>query len=391
MYDIKNDRGKIIARLWLPVEEIEETALKQIYNMAGLPFVHKWVAIMPDVHTGIGATIGAVLPCDSVLIPAAVGVDIGCGMCAVKTNLPVSEVQPLLSEIHKDIVECIPLGFDHRHRGQLDDVYRFVPGDFLNGLKPYDSYDKLPVLPQLGTLGGGNHFIELQKDEESKVWILLHSGSRHIGNRLAENHIKTARKLTLRENRNVPVYLDYLHEDSDEGHIYIRDMEFAMEFARQNRFVMVEIIKSILSGHFEGIIFENTINIHHNYAAKEKHFGKEVWVHRKGATLAGKNVTGIIPGSMAAPSYIVDGRDNEDSFKSCSHGAGRVMSRSKAKKLVDIDNFRRKMRGIYSESINREHLDEAPEAYKEIDTVIARQNDLVSVKTRLEPILNIKG
>jgi len=391
MDEIRNDKGKIIAKLWLPVEEIEETALKQIYNMAGLPFIHKWVAIMPDVHTGIGATIGAVLPCDSVLIPAAVGVDIGCGMCAVKTNLAVAEVHPLLSNIHKEIVDRIPLGFDHRRKGQLDDVYRFVPGDFINGLKPYESYDRLPVLPQLGTLGGGNHFIELQKDKEGMVWILLHSGSRHIGNRLAENHIKTARKLTSKEGRKIPLYLDYLDEDSSEGRIYIHDMEFAMEFARQNRFVMVEIVKSILFRHFEGIIFEDTINIHHNYAAKEKHFGKEVWVHRKGATLAGGNVTGIIPGSMATPSYIVDGCDNEDSFKSCSHGAGRVMSRSKARKVVDIDNFRKNMRGIYSESINREHLDEAPEAYKAIDTVISRQNDLVDVRTRLEPILNIKG
>ena len=391
MYDIRNDKGKIIARLWLPVEEIEDTALKQIYNMAGLPFIHKWVAIMPDVHTGIGATIGAVLPCDSVFIPAAVGVDIGCGMCAVKTNLTVAEAQPLLGRIHRDIVDRIPLGFDHRQKGQLDDVYRFVPGDFLNALKPYESYDKLPVLPQLGTLGGGNHFIELQKDKDDAVWILLHSGSRHIGNRLAENHIKIARKLTSKEGRKVPLYLDYLAEDSGEGRIYIRDMEFAMEFARQNRFVMVEVVKSILDRYFEGIVFDDTINIHHNYAAKEEHFGKEVWVHRKGATLAGENVTGIIPGSMATPSYIVDGLDNEDSFKSCSHGAGRVMSRSKARKLVDIDNFRKDMEGIYSESINREHLDEAPEAYKEIDTVISRQNDLVDVRIRLKPILNIKG
>lgn len=391
METIRNDVGEIIAKLWLPTDEIEPSALEQIRNMAAFPFIHKWVSIMPDVHTGIGATIGAVLPCDSVLIPAAVGVDIGCGMCAVKTDLPAERMRPHLADIHDRIVERIPLGFDHRRSDQMDDVHHRIENDFAREVRKYDKFDNTPVLPQLGTLGGGNHFIELQLDEDDNVWIMLHSGSRNIGNKLAMNHIKAASRFTAKKKVMVPRDLAFLDEDSTEGRRYIDDMTFAMEFARQNRFVMVGVVKDVLERQFPGIGFENTINIHHNYASKEEHFGKNVWVHRKGATRVREDITGIIPGSMATESYIVRGRNNTHSFDSCSHGAGRTMSRTQARKQIDLNEFRRMMAGVYSQSVNKAHIDEAPNAYKEINEVIARQSDLIEIHTRLRPIMNIKG
>lgn len=391
MFDITDNKGNIKARLWLPLQQIENSALEQIYNMAGHPYVHKWISIMPDVHTGIGATIGAVLPMDSVLIPAAVGVDIGCGMCAVKTDLKLKEITPYLKSIHDQILSRIPLGFEHRSKGQMKDVYQFLDDEFEATFKIYEKWSKNPVLPQVGTLGGGNHFIEFQKDSNDDIWIMLHSGSRNIGNLLASEYIKLARTITKKNKEKLPPALDYLHESSREGENYINDMNWAMEFARQNRFVMMKIIKSIFKNIFNSISFEPIINIHHNYAAKEKHYGKKIWVHRKGATKVTENITGIIPGSMATPSYIVKGKNNLESFNSCSHGAGRVMSRRQARKIIHLDKFKAMMTGIYSESVTKAHIDEAPEAYKNIEEVISFQKDLIEITAKLEPVLNIKG
>ncbi len=387
---ITDSKGNIKAKLWIPKEDIESSALEQVYNMANHPRIYKWVSIMPDVHMGIGATIGAVLPMEGVLIPAAVGVDIGCGMCAVKTDLDLSEIKPQMKNIHNRILHRIPLGFEHRNPGQMKDVYKFSSKNLLNDIKPYEKWSKNKVLPQLGTLGGGNHFIELQKDENDNIWIMLHSGSRNIGNLLATEYIKLARKISKKNHQNL-AGLDFLEEDSDLGIKYIDDMSFSMEFARQNRFVMVEIVKSIIEDIFQKVKFESTINIHHNYAEREKHFGSYVWVHRKGATKASSDTVGIIPGSMANPSYIVSGKGNDDSFNSCAHGAGRVMSRRQAKRVIEINKFRDQMDGIYSESVNKNHLDEAPDAYKNIKMVMGYQEELVDIKTELKPIFNIKG
>ena len=391
MFEITDNKGNIKAKLWLPVEQIENSALKQIYNMAGHPYVHKWISIMPDVHTGIGATIGAVLPLDGVIVPAAVGVDIGCGICAVKTDLKLNEIAPYLKTIHDQILSRIPLGFEHRSHGRMKDVHQFLEQEFESTFKPYEKWSKNPVLPQVGTLGGGNHFIELQKDSNDDIWIMLHSGSRNIGNLLASEYIKLAQTITKKNKEKLPPALDCLHESSEEGKRYITDMNWAMEFARQNRFVMMKIIKSIFIDIFNSISFEPIINIHHNYAAKEKHYGKKVWVHRKGATKVTDSITGIIPGSMATPSYIVKGKNNLESFNSCSHGAGRVMSRKQARRLIDFDKFKAMMNDIYSESVTKAHIDEAPEAYKNIDEVISYQKDLIEITAKLEPILNIKG
>ena len=391
MHEIRDKNENVIARLWLPLEKIESSALQQVYNMSRHPRLHKWVAIMPDVHTGIGATIGAVLPIREALIPAAVGVDIGCGMCSVKTSLKVDEVTKGMEKIHNMIVDRIPLGFEHRSNRQFKDVEKYADKDILTRSQAYKKFSKHPVAPQLGTLGGGNHFIELQKDAENIVWIMLHSGSRNIGNLLASHHIKIARDLSRKEKRPPTQGLDYIDEFSQEGEKYIEDMRFAMDFARQNRFVMIEIIKEVLRNCCSGVRFDPTINIHHNYAAREEHFGKRVWVHRKGATRVRSDITGIIPGSMATPSYIVSGKDNEDSYNSCSHGAGRTMSRREAKSRIDLDDFRRKMQGIYSNALSRAHIDEAPDAYKPIDEVIEAQQDLINITTKLHPIMNIKG
>lgn len=391
MYELQTKSGDLKARFWIPPEQVEPSAMQQVRQMADHPFLHKWVAIMPDVHVGIGATIGAVLPMDGVLIPAAVGVDIGCGMCAVKTDLDYTELKPHLPHIHNLIIDRIPLGFDHRRSDQMDDVYRYCPPDFLKRAETYGSYGSRHTLPQLGSLGGGNHFIELQTDESKAVWIMVHSGSRNIGNLLATNHMKIARKTCRQLKLQCPPSLEYLREDSDEGKRYIDDMQFAMEFARQNRFVMLGIIKSILTELFNKVSFDSTINIHHNYAAREKHFGRNLWVHRKGATRVRDDIVGIIPGSMAAPSYIVTGTNNAESFNSCSHGAGRTMSRRQAKTVIDLESFREKMTGIYSQSVDKRHLDEAPDAYKDISQVIDRQNDLIKVKVKLMPVFNIKG
>lgn len=381
------------AKFWIDPKDIESTALDQIANITCHPRLYKWVAIMPDVHTGIGATIGSVIPMDGVLIPSAVGVDIGCGMRAVPTDINVNDVDTkILEQIHNKITDLIPLGFDHRNKKQLNNVSHILSfiTDTVEQCQEYDRISKSPVAPQLGTLGGGNHFIEFQKDEDGKLWLMVHSGSRNIGNILAIKHIRIAKKIATAQNIHCPRDLEYLEEDSQEGQNYLKDMHFSMEFARSNRFVMMSIIKEIVYETFKNK-FLDEIDIHHNYAAREEHFGKNIWIHRKGATKVKSDITGIIPGSMGTPSYIVKGTDEENSFNSCSHGSGRTMSRRKAKKVLSLDEFNRQMEGIFSYTVDNRHIDEAPNAYKNIDTVIACQKDLIDIVVKLKPILNIKG
>ena len=391
------------AKLWVNIHEVESSAIDQIKQAATHPRLFKHVAIMPDVHTGIGCTIGSVLPIKDALIPSSVGVDIGCGMCAVKSSITLDKVKTKFDDLHNNILRRIPLGFDHRSGRQIDDASDFISPEFRDEIETVQKkYKQTDIVPQLGTLGGGNHFIELQTDSENNIWIMLHSGSRNIGNLIASSAIKKAKELTS-ENEPAPRDMEYLPIDSKEGEIYLHEMHFAQNFAMQNRFLMMQIFQQEIERVCPEVTYEDVINIHHNYAAKENHFGKDIWVHRKGATKAVSNQFGIIPGSMGTTSYIVRGKDNPESFHSCSHGAGRKMSRSAAKgkyhrktgELIEgslsMEDFRFDMTSVFSKDVNRTHLDEAPRAYKNINEVISYQSDLIDVVVELKPVFNIKG
>jgi tRNA-splicing ligase RtcB (3'-phosphate/5'-hydroxy nucleic acid ligase) len=388
MHEIQTQTGT--AKVWTMINEVEDSAVQQIYNMLKHPRLFKHVAIMPDVHAGIGATIGSVIAIKNAIIPSAVGVDIGCGMCSVKSNIHVDEIKPYLKQIHDEIIKRIPRGFAHRSESQKKDVHTYGDKELISELRDYSKIGEGTLFIQLGTLGGGNHFIELQQNENGILHIMLHSGSRNIGNKLAQIHIKRAKKLTEDNKRIVPVDLDYFDTNSQDGKDYIDHMNFALRFAYENRHIMTEIVRNVIAS-FVTVKFEPVINIHHNYAAKEFHFGEWVWVHRKGATKVTSSITGIIPGSMGTPSYLVKGKDNPESYFSCSHGAGRTMSRRKAKEENSLETFQLQMCGIYTESVDAHHLDEAPNSYKNIDEVMQNQPDLVDIVDRFTPILNIKG
>lgn len=373
---------------------VDEKALQQIENLTTLPFLHHHLAIMPDVHAGMGMPIGGVLACDGAVIPNAVGVDIGCGMCAVKTNWKVSEIPQhvLRKEIMKGIRERIPLGMDHHEQKQ--DI-RFLPEghdiDKLTIVKlRYDS-----IQHEVGTLGGGNHFIELQKDEEDNLWIMIHSGSRNLGARVGAYYNEMAKNLNARWHTVVSpeINLPFIAQESKEFGMYWNEMKFCVDFALCNRKLMMNRIEEVLADTLIGIEFEPMINIAHNYAACEDHFGKNVIVHRKGATLAREGVIGIIPGSQGTASYIVEGLGNPDSFCSCSHGAGRVLSRKAAIRTLNMaeEVAQLEAKGIVHAIRCQDDMQEASGAYKNIEEVIANELDLVKVKTKLSPVAVIKG
>lgn len=379
-------------KIW--TDTIDPSAMQQIENLCTLPFLFHHLAIMPDVHAGMGMPIGGVLACVDAVIPNAVGVDIGCGMCALKTSWKVSEIskETLKKIIMSEVRNRIPLGMDH-HPEKQDEKY--MP-------QGYD-FDKLTVckvqylaaLRQVGTLGGGNHFIEFQKDECDNLWVMIHSGSRNLGKQVGDYYNRIASTLNQRFFSVVSpdIKLPFLPLRTKEFNDYWADMQYCIDFALCNRSLMMERIKEILSDALPGITFEPMINIAHNYAAWENHFGKNVIVHRKGATLAREGITGIIPGSMGTASYIVEGLGNPDSFCSCSHGAGRTMSRKTAVKSLDLEAEIRIMeeKGIIHGMRNQNDLEEATSAYKDIETVMANQQDLVKIKTRLLPVAVIKG
>ena len=388
---IKTINNRLV-KIW--TDNVEESAMSQIENLTTLPFLFHHLAIMPDVHAGMGMPIGGVLACKDVVIPNAVGVDIGCGMCAVKTNWKVSDipVEVLRKEIMRGIRKRIPLGMDH-HKEAQDEKY--LP-------QGYD-LDKLEVVNrrqhsirhEVGTLGGGNHFIELQKDEEGTLWIMIHSGSRNLGKQVGDFYNKLASSLNARWYSSVPseLRLPFLPRGCKEFGMYWEEMQYCVDFALCNRKLMMERIEEVLADALKGIEFEPMINIAHNYAAVENHFGVDVIVHRKGATLAREGVVGIIPGSQGTASYIVEGLGNPDSFCSCSHGAGRVMSRKMA---IDTLDMRQEVemleaKGIVHAIRSQDDMQEASGAYKDIDEVIANEADLVRVKTKLLPVAVIKG
>ena len=379
-------------KIW--TNDVEETAMRQIENLTTLPFLHHHLAIMPDVHAGMGMPIGGVLACDGAVIPNAVGVDIGCGMCAVKTNWKVEDMPAhvIRKEIMKGIRARIPLGMDHHKEAQ--DAKYLPQGHDIDKMEIVKRRQH-SILHEVGTLGGGNHFIELQKDEEGNLWIMIHSGSRNLGKQVGDYYNKIAASLNEKWHSVVSpeIRLPFLPHGTREFGAYWNEMKYCIDFALCNRRLMMERIQEVIADSLKGIEFEPMINIAHNYAAFEHHFGKDVIVHRKGATLAREGVIGIIPGSQGTASYIVEGLGNPDSFCSCSHGAGRVLSRKAAIKTLDMDAEVRNLeaKGIIHAIRCQDDMQEASGAYKDIDTVIANESDLVKVKTKLLPIAVIKG
>ena len=379
-------------KIW--TNDVEESAMRQIENLTTLPFLHHHLAIMPDVHAGMGMPIGGVLACDGAVIPNAVGVDIGCGMCAVKTNWKMEDLPAhvIRKEIMKGIRARIPLGMDHHKEAQ--DAKYLPQGHDIDKMEIVKRRQH-SILHEVGTLGGGNHFIELQKDEEGNLWIMIHSGSRNLGKQVGDYYNKIAASLNEKWHSVVSpeIRLPFLPHGTREFGAYWNEMKYCIDFALCNRRLMMERIQEVIADSLKGIEFEPMINIAHNYAAFEHHFGKDVIVHRKGATLAREGVIGIIPGSQGTASYIVEGLGNPDSFCSCSHGAGRVLSRKAAIKTLDMDAEVRNLeaKGIIHAIRCQDDMQEASGAYKDIDTVIANESDLVKVKTKLLPIAVIKG
>ena len=362
-------------------------------NVASLPFVFKHVALMPDVHLGKGALVGSVIATKEAIIPAAVGVDIGCGMAAVKTPFTAAQLEGKLKKIRQDIESTIPVGFNDNKEVEKTVTNWQGWQDFKDLHKGVQNLDS-KAMKQMGSLGGGNHFIEVCLDTEDRVWLMLHSGSRHIGNRLAQNHIHTAKDLTKLAETSLPdPDLSYFVAGTPEFTAYWHDLQWAQQYARFNRDVMMARLKRIIEKHLTGgkpmkPLLE--VNCHHNYAEQETHFGESVYVTRKGAVRAQENDYGIIPGSMGAKSYIVKGKGHVDSYCSCSHGAGRLMSRTKAKKSYTLDDLIAQTDGVECRK-DAGVLDEIPGAYKPIEQVMNNQSDLVEVVATLKQVVCVKG
>ncbi len=380
---------------WLPAEQIEDSAMQQIENLSRMPFIFKHVAVMPDCHFGMGATVGSVIPTNRAIIPAAVGVDIGCGMIAVKTPLTREDLPEDLSDIRKAIEHQVPLSAGHYNRSIKKTAKPRIEQLEAKAaeLERLDFYDKLDKnwRKQLGSLGSGNHFIEVVLDEEGYAWAFLHSGSRGVGNRIAAHHIKIAKALMEKWYINLPdADLAYLVEDTPEFDDYLKDLDWAQEFALLNREEMMERIIRLLQyrcGDFEPV---ETIQCHHNFTQREHHFGRNILVSRKGAIEAREGQLGLIPGSMGTRSYVVRGKGNAASFNTAPHGAGRRLSRNKARNAFTMDDFDRDMEGI---EVNRSEafLDELPGAYKDIDLVMEQSAGLVEILHTFRQIVNVKG
>ena len=390
MYEIELNGTPI--KIW--AKYVDAHAMKEIVNLSTLPFVFHHLAFMPDVHGGKGMPIGGVLATRGVVIPNAVGVDIGCGMCAVKTSLKVADIpsEVLRKQILRGIRKQIPLGFDH-HKSAQDEA--FMPQGFDIDKMTVVQRQYVSATKQVGTLGGGNHFLELQKDAEGTLWIMIHSGSRNLGAQVGNFYNEKAKVLNKRWYSQVPADIDmaFLPMQSDEAHAYWDEMLYCVEFALCNRRLMMDRICQVIGDVFPDAQFEPMINIAHNYAAWENHFEENVIVHRKGATRARAGETGIIPGSQGTKSYIVEGLGNPDSFLSCSHGAGRAMSRSEAVRSLSLENevARLEAQGIVHAIRGQKDLEEAAGGYKDIDEVMACQEDLVRIVTELSPVAVIKG
>jgi tRNA-splicing ligase RtcB (3'-phosphate/5'-hydroxy nucleic acid ligase) len=403
-YEVMQDGGVPI-KSWTRGVPFEPEAKQQLKNISRMPFIHQWVAAMPDVHLGKGATIGSVVPTVGAVIPAAVGVDIGCGMMAVRTSIKAAQLPDNLAAVRAAIERAVPHGRSSRARGSRDKgAWSNLPDDVMGAWAPLAAqFDVLkerhPVLKNtnnmnhLGTLGTGNHFIEVCLDENDSVWFMLHSGSRGVGNRIGTYFIEIAKKDMQRWHINLPdIDLAYLPEGTEQFDQYVEAVEWAQNFARINREVMmarvIEAASRSLGFNFEARL--EAVNCHHNYVSREHHYGKNVLVTRKGAVRAREGEMGIIPGSMGARSFIVRGLGNEESFCSCSHGAGRVMSRTKAKKLVSLEEHRLAVADVECRK-DKGVIDETPSAYKSIEKVMAAQKDLVEVVYTLKQVVCVKG
>jgi len=379
-------------KIW--ANSVDAKAMQQIENLTTLPFLFHHLAIMPDVHAGMGMPIGGVLACKDVVIPNAVGVDIGCGMCAVKSNYKVTDISQdvLRKKIMNGIRQRIPLGMAHHTQPQPETC---LPNGHEVERMEVVKRRQSTIVYEVGTLGGGNHFIELQKDEEGNLWVMLHSGSRNLGKLVCEHYNKLAQQLNARWHTVVDekLRLPFLPVGSVEFKNYWAEMQYCIDFALCNRSLMMQRIQEVITDALPGIAFEPMINIAHNYAAWENHYGQNVIVHRKGATLAREGMVGIIPGSQGTASYIVEGLGNAASFNSCSHGAGRVLSRTAAIASLDLqaEVAQLEAKGIVHAIRSQDDMQEATGAYKDIEEVIANQTDLIKVKTKLLPIAVIKG
>lgn len=390
------ENSSVPVKIW--TRDIDLKSIDQLKNVARLPFVFHHVAAMPDVHAGMGAIIGSVIATKGAVIPAAVGVDIGCGMLAVRTNLTKHTFnERKLQRLMQEILFRVPVGFAQRSKENT----RWKSCEpFEEPLKEILSHEPTMLDPmvksewhaQLGTLGGGNHFIELTADEEERLWIMLHSGSRGIGNIMASFFIARAKTLAKENGEELPdIYLASLKEGTEDFDWYMKAAHWAQDYAMANRQIILEDVLEALrvlkpSTELEGEI----VNCHHNYVAQEEHFGETIWVTRKGAIRAGLGERGIIPGSMGACSYIVEGLGNEESFCSSSHGAGRKMSRTEAKKRFSVNDLKAQTKGVVCRK-DAGVLDEIPKAYKSIEAVMAQQSDLTKTIHELKQILCIKG
>jgi len=393
-------------KAWTKGVPVEDQARRQLENIASMPFIHGHVAVMPDVHLGMGATVGSVIPTKSAIIPAAVGVDIGCGMMAVQTTMNARDLPDDLKPMRTTIERAVPHGFSRNRRkrdfGSWNDVPERQAAVWKNDLGP--RFDKITAkhaaiknsnnVNQLGTLGSGNHFIEVCLDEEDAVWIVLHSGSRGVGNKIGMYFIEQAREDMGVHVANLPDRdLAYLSEGTQHFDDYVEAVEWAQDFAMANRRLMMQQVLGTLSREKYLPAFEadvKAVNCHHNYVARERHLGEDVLVTRKGAVRAGQGEYGIIPGSMGARTFIVRGKGNPDSFESCSHGAGRVMSRTAAKKKYTVEDHVAATEGVECRK-DAGVIDEIPMAYKDIDAVMEAQKDLVDVVHTLKQVVCVKG
>lgn len=390
------------------ISNVEPAAMVQLHNIARLPFIHKHVAVMPDVHLGKGATVGSVIATKHAIVPAAVGVDIGCGMMAWRTDLTAIDLPDSLANVRHDIERMVPHGrTDHggdNDRGAWHDVPQAhldafsdsgLVAKFETLIEQYDGLKKWNlnrILRQTGTLGTGNHFVEICLDEEGRVWVMLHSGSRGIGNAIGNYFIHLAKKDMQRWFINLPdADLAYFPQGSEHFNSYCDAVNLAQQYAALNRKLMMRQTMEALRLHVRPFnVDQEAINCHHNYVSRERHFGENVIVTRKGAVSAKKEELGIIPGSMGAKSFIVRGKGNLDSFHSCSHGAGRKMSRTMAEKIFTLDDHIRDTAGVECRK-DLGVLDETPKAYKDIDIVMAAQSDLVDIVHTLKQVLCVKG
>ena len=394
--------GGVPLKMWTRGVPVEDEAKRQLQNAARLPIVFKHIAAMPDVHFGIGATVGSVIPTIKAIIPAAVGVDIGCGMIAARTTLVASDLPDNLAGVRSAIERAVPHGrtVGARDKGAWDtppalavEGWSQLVADFEKICERHPRLKNTNQFKHLGTLGTGNHFIELCLDEADRVWVMLHSGSRGVGNAIGSHFIELAKQEMRRWMINLPDQdLAYLPEGSQYYADYVFAVDWAQRYARMNREIMmrhvVEALRTVITKPFEAQA--EAVNCHHNYVQREHHFGKDVHVTRKGAVSARKGELGIIPGSMGAKSFIVRGLGNEDSFCSCSHGAGRVMSRTQAKKLITLDDHIAATAHVECRK-DADVVDESPAAYKSIDAVMEAQKDLVEIVHTLRQVVCVKG